>query len=338
VRKALQLGLGIAVSGLCLYVALRGTEWDKVARALEQARLEWVLASVAVTLVSFLVRTERWRILLRPIGAVPFMPALSATAIGFGATMILPFRLGEIIRPALLARRERLPLTPTISSIVLERMFDMLVVISCFLVALLIYPELPPEQRRLAYLAAPLAVAGFVLLIVVQRRRDLAERVLDAVLARLPERAAGMLRGIAAGLLDGLEGLGDPATVVRVIFMSVSLWAILSLQFACGLLALGIDVPLLAGGLLTMVAVAFSVFLPQAPGFVGTWQLGCEVALVGIFHADEDLVVAYSLLTWVVQMVTNIAFAAIFVARDGLSIGEVLATEQQAESALQQEG
>jgi len=334
----LRLGLGVAVSGICLYLALRGTDWARVGQAFEHARIEWVLASVLATLASFWVRTERWRVLLRPVGAIPFMPAFSATAIGFGASMVLPLRLGEIIRPTLLARRVRIGVSAAISSIVLERLFDMLLVITCFLVASLIYPEMDENLRRGAYLLAPVAGAAFVVLVLVQRRRALAERVLEAILARVPDRGAGALRGIAKGLLDGLQGLGDLATVVRVLAMSALLWAILTLPFTFALLALGIDIPLVSGGLVTMVIVAACVFLPQGPGFVGTWQYGCVLALERIFHVQSDLAVTFSLLTWLVTMVTNIGLAAVFVARQDLSVREMLETEEQTAAVVRQEG
>jgi uncharacterized protein (TIRG00374 family) len=326
----------LAVSAVCLYFALRGTDWGRVGQAFEHAHLHWVLASVLAALFSFLVRTERWRVLLRPVADVPFMPAFSATAIGFGASMVLPLRLGEIIRPTLLARRVRLGVSAAISSIVLERLFDMLLVISCFLLASLIY-QLPEDLRRGAIMLAVLAGGGFVFLVVVQRRRQTADRILERILARLPERPAGVVRGIVHGLLDGLSGLSDVATVVRVLVMSAALWGVICLTFVCGLLALDIDVPLISAGLVTMVIVAAFVFLPQAPGFVGTWQVGCVVALE-LFGVPKDLAVSYSLLTWLIQMLTNIGLAGIFVARQDLSVREMLETEERAPDAIRQEG
>ena len=81
-------------------------------------------ASSLVAGSSFWVRAQRWRVFLRPVGRIPFHPALSATCIGFGATMVLPLRLGEFIRPALLARRVGISVSAAFSSVVLERLFD----------------------------------------------------------------------------------------------------------------------------------------------------------------------------------------------------------------------
>ena len=98
-------------------------------QALLGARPLWVLAAAAVGMATMLVRTERWMQLLRPVGAVRFGAALSATAIGAAATAVVPLRLGELVRPALLARRCDLGLTPVLATVVLERLFDLLFVV-----------------------------------------------------------------------------------------------------------------------------------------------------------------------------------------------------------------
>ena len=89
-------------------------------------------------------RTLRWRMLLRPLGDVPVLSARwSATVIGFGAGAVLPFRLGELVRPALVARKTGMKMSAALSSVVLERLFDMLIVLLCFLVVSFTQP-VPP--------------------------------------------------------------------------------------------------------------------------------------------------------------------------------------------------
>ena len=122
----------MAVSLGCLYFATRGTDWGQVGTMLAHARLGWVAALLVASLATVYIRAQRWHVLLRPLGAVPFPSVLSATAIGFGASTVLPLRLGEIVRPALLARGARIGMSAALSSVVLERLFDMLLVIGCF--------------------------------------------------------------------------------------------------------------------------------------------------------------------------------------------------------------
>jgi len=108
-----------------------------------------------------------------------------------------------------------------------------------------------------------------------------------------------------------------------VLAYSAYLWGVIVLTYLFSFLALDMRVPLVAASLATVVVVAAMVFLPQAPGFVGTWQAGCVLAL-NWFHVGHDVAVGYSLLTWVIQMVVNIVTAGVFLAREDLPLGRLL--------------
>jgi glycosyltransferase 2 family protein len=322
-RNALRLLVGITVSGACLYFATRGTDWARVGEIVTGARPIWVLGIVVAGLLGVYVRAQRWRVLLRPLGDVPLYPALSATAIGFGASAVLPFRLGELVRPAILGRRIGCGMSAALSSVVLERLFDMLLVIGCFLAVTLLYPVIGDDMRRGALVLSALAVLGFVVLFLVQRNPAVAETLITRLLDRLPRRVGQGLLPVARSFLSGLGGLSDARTVLLVLWYSAYLWSVITASFAFGFLALGIQVPILAVSLTTVVVVAAFVFLPQAPGFVGTWQAGCVVAL-GLFGVPKDIAVGYSILTWIVSMATNVGAAGFFLAREDMSLGQLV--------------
>jgi uncharacterized protein (TIRG00374 family) len=286
------------------------------------ARPLWVLSGLCAGAASIAVRARRWVQLLRPVAGVAMGDALSSTAIGAGAAALLPLRLGEIVRPALLARRSSIRFSAALSSVVLERLFDMLFVVLCFLGLSLVYPL--PETARLAARGLGLGVAGvFVTLIAVQRRRETSDRWIRAILARLPASLAARLRPATGGLLDGVRGLGDPYTVVAVCGWSACLWAAIALVFLSSIVALDVTVPLGPATLASVVIVAAAVLLPQAPGSVGTWQAGCVIAL-GLFGVPSDLAVGYSLLTWILSMTVNIGAAGFFLVREGLSLRDLV--------------
>jgi uncharacterized protein (TIRG00374 family) len=298
---------------------------------LADARLPWVAAAVASGVLAILLRSQRWRVLLRPVAAVPLAASFSATAIGFAATAVLPLRLGEVIRPALLARRVGFGVTPALSSVVLERLFDMLFVILCFLVLSFIYP-LPADLRRAAFLLGVAAVVGFAVLLLAQRNRGRAERLLDAVLGRLPAALGRGVRPLASGFFDALGALESGRIVGTVIGYSALLWTANALPFLFTILALGISVPLVPAALASIVIVAAFVFMPQAPGFLGTWQAACVLAL-DLFGVPKDLAVGFSLLSWLVQMVVNVGLGGIFMAREDLSVRQLVHEAEPAPAA-----
>jgi uncharacterized protein (TIRG00374 family) len=330
VRKTIQLLVGVAVSAALLYFAFRGTDWDAVAAAIAGARPAWIVVVIAASVQSVFVRALRWRILLRPVGDAPVYPAFSATAIGFGASAVFPFRVGEIVRPVLLARSTRIPLTAALSSVLLERLLDILLILTCFLLLSTVYP-LPAEARQVARAAGAGFGIAFAMLIVISRQRARAEALLEWFLAWLRTRLAGALRPLSISFLDGLGALRDPGAVVWVLLYSVAIWGIITATFLFSFFALGVAIPYLPGALATVVLVAFTVAFPQLPGFVGGWQWGCSLALEGIFHVDHNVAVAYSLVTWIVQMAVNLGTAGFFLLRGNLSVGQMLRMAERAQ-------
>ena len=259
---------------------------------------------------------------------MPLGPAFSTTAIGFAATSVLPLRLGELIRPALLARRVGFGVSAALSSVVLERLFDMLFVILFFLVLSMVY-TLPPDLRRTAMLLGAGALVGFCVLLLVRLNRARAERVLDAVLGWGPAAVGRAIRPLAAGFFDALGALESPAIVARVVGYSALVWTANALPYLFALLALGIRVPLVPAALASVVIVAAFVFIPQGPGFVGTWQAGCVLAL-DLFGVPRDQAVGFSLLTWIIQMLFNVGLGGFFVAREDLSLRQLMRTSDTA--------
>jgi uncharacterized membrane protein YbhN (UPF0104 family) len=314
---------------VCLFFATRGTDWAAVGAVLRGASPGWSLGVILVSLGCHVLRAERWRVLLRRVGTVPRGPAIAATFIGFGANSVLPLRLGEIVRPVVLARRVGIPTAAAISSIVLERIFDVLLVICCFLVVGLVY-DVPAALRSGAVGLGSGAGVGFVVLVLMARHRATSDAVIRRGLAVLPARIRDGLWSIADNLLHGLGGLAESGTIVRVLAYSIVLWCFITVTYLLSFLALDIRVPLIVASLTSVVVVSAFVFLPQAPGFIGTWQLGCTVAL-GLFGVAKDVAIGYSLLTWVIQMIVNVGAAAVSLALQHVSVRQLAEEVEKAE-------
>lgn len=322
-RNAVRLTLGIAVSLACLYFATRGADWSQVGAALAGAHPGWVAAAMAGCATAIYIRAQRWRVMLEPVAPVDLYAAFSATAIGFGATAVLPLRIGEIVRPALLGRRVGIGLSPALSSVILERIFDLLCVISWFL----LLSRVTNLDPKLAGFAVVLAIGGagvFVTLLLVQRYRTTAEALADRLFALLPARVGTTARPIVHGILGGLGSLGSLTSVLRILVFSLALWTANSLPFMFAMQALGLDVPLFRAALAVVVTVAAAVFVPQGPGFVGTWQYGCVTALA-LFDVPQEQAISFSFLTWIVQMTVNVGLGAIFLSREDLSVRQLVA-------------
>src|SRR5215211_248129 len=115
-----------------LWFFLRNANMAQVWGEMRRARPALLLAAVGVTMVTYVLRAFRWQYLLAPLGHTHFATAFRTTVIGFAATFLLPARAGEVIRPFLLARKEGLPATSAFATIILERLLDLVTVLSLF--------------------------------------------------------------------------------------------------------------------------------------------------------------------------------------------------------------
>lgn len=292
-RRVARVVGSLVISALALWLVQR--QLDPVPEDLAVAP-HGVPLYLGTLLVYAFLRTSRWYFLVRPIGAVRLADVLLAGLAGTLWIVALPWRLGELVRPALLARRTGLPLPQLLGTVAVERVVDGLVVCGMFFLAAAQLPQAAAIAglRPAALLAAALFAAALALLLALARWPALPARLL----ARAPR-----LAGAARGLAEGLRALPSPAPLACFLLLTLAYWAVNA--FGMALLARACDVPL---GPLEVVAVLavlnLTLMVPGPPAHVGTFQLGVAAGL-GLF-LDPELVRArgssYTFLLYTCQL------------------------------------
>lgn len=319
--------LGVAISGIALYLAMPPRdEWGNVAEAFSRVQYGYLLPIAILSAYSIVVRCQRWQLLLRPVGDVPFLPLLSATAIGFLCNMVLPLRVGEVIRPVLLAKRTQIPVSSVFASVVLERLLDMLTILVLLGLVMCLVP-VSGAIRQSGILFLILAVIAVTLVIALQRQQPVALALVRRVLAVLPSAVRDRADGALHSFIGGLQGIGEGAVLFRILGYSLFVWTVIASTFGLGFLACNLDVPLVTGALALVTVVAGAVSAPSAPGFIGTFQAGCILAL-GLFGVSRADAIPYAFVVWGAQWLTQIVLGVVFLLRENISFGDVRAVEQ----------
>ena len=122
--KRWQFWLGIAISAVFLYLALRGLHLGEVWNSLKTARYLWLLPGMAVYFIGVWVRAWRWHYLLRPLKKIPTHTMFPIVTIGYMGNNIYPARAGEVLRAAILKHREGVPISASLATVIVERIFD----------------------------------------------------------------------------------------------------------------------------------------------------------------------------------------------------------------------
>jgi uncharacterized protein (TIRG00374 family) len=321
VKTGFRIAVALIVTAGCLYFALRGAEWEDIRAVLARTRYEWVAAMAVVSVLAVYIRALRWQVLLEPVGQVSVRPLFSATAVGFMANMLLPLRAGEVIRPVMVGRQTAVPTSAAFASVVLERLLDGLLLF-CLLIAISLAVPVPEGMRRAGYvLAAVIAVvvAGLVALL---RYRERAILRVRRSLDHLPRRLGPRIGDVLESFVAGLSGINDGRTVAVVFAYSLAVWLVIAATFGCALLALDVGAPLAAASVSLMIMVAAFVSLPQAPGYLGTWQAGCVAALT-FYGVSRSEAIGLSLVTHVTQVLVIVALGAACLAADNMGLREL---------------
>jgi uncharacterized protein (TIRG00374 family) len=319
--RTLRIALSVVVSAVFLGFAVRKVDWAEAGAALAAAQYLYVLPMLFVSIWSLYIRAQRWRVLLRPLGNPSMRTLVAATNIGFMANMVLPLRMGEVIRPVLLSRKEHEPLGGVLATIVLERIFDLFMILFLFGVSAATV-SVSDAVRQWGYRLFGVAITVGVGVVFVRWQEALALRLLSWALRLLPPRFAEPIEQFFRGFVRALEILDSPKTFLQVLGWSLYLWLVISSTYAFGVLAFGLNVPLAVGSVAIMAVIAIAVSAPSAPGFIGAFQLGCTLGLA-IFGVSQSQAIAYSIVLHLTQFVGTVAAGLYSLTREGMSLRQL---------------
>ena len=319
--RNLRIALSVVVSVVLLGLALMNVEWDRALAAIRGASYFYVLLMLPVTLWTLYIRAQRWRVFLGNVGVAPMSALVSATNIGFMANMILPLRVGEVVRPVLLSRKEEMPLSGVLGSCLLERIFDMFTILALLaLSAMLVDVSETVRQTGIAIFWGACSIAA--VLAILRFQEDLALRISRKICDLLPQKYGDMLHRFVEGFVEALSMLDSPSAFVRAFGWSFFLWAVIGSLYVLGFAAFHLSVPPLTGALVLTAIIAIAVSLPSAPGFIGSYQVGCVLAL-GMFGIDESAALAFSLVLHMTQFVSVIGAGLYSLWGEGMSLSDV---------------
>jgi len=297
--RPVQIGLSVLLAVLLLAIFLRGLRFGEITRQVSSASGAWLAASLSLAIATFVLRALRWTWLLRPVARVPFYPAFVATAFGFAANN-LPGKVGEILRPALLARSRKLPFSPLLASVLLERVFDGASVLFFFLLAA---SAGIPNSRGTGKLIIPAALLLVLVCAVLFSvfRREQTERLLEKLWRRLPEKFQPRARSFAETFVDGFASLRNPKLLLLVTAGSLAMWLVINVQIYAVLRAFHLELPFSASFVVTAAAVLGLMF--PTPGGLGSYHVAVQLALTDVYGVARDAASGVALLAHVISFV-----------------------------------
>ncbi len=358
-----NIGLGLLVSGVCLYFVVRGVEWGAVLGHLSEVSLPLFLLSMLLMLAAYFLMTWRWQHLLDPLDVpgpaggqsnevVPSSRGVREHATlfslygkmmtGYFFNAFFPARAGDLVRAYLLGKRTGLRKTTILATIVIEKAFDAMTLLIMLLVSLVLLPAATASMQvgfdpdLLAWIAGAGLVVAIVGLAIFYRYNNRIARLAERVLRRLP--IPDRLRSLPVRLIEtfanGMHVFKNPRPLVSAALISILVWAAVALMFLTALQSFATPFPPeMTGivGLLFMTAlVNLGLIIPALPGNVGTYE-ALVVAGMAFFRVEKELAVAFALIFHAGQLIVTLVVGVVSFWMQNLSLRDIGPVEEQAE-------
>lgn len=312
--------LGIIVSILAVVFIVTQIDRQLFIRALQTARYEYLVLGFLLLLAGLVTRALRWQTLLN--GDLPLIRAFSIMNVAYLVNGVLPLRIGEVARVYLAARVEKpVPMPRTASTIIVERLLDLLSVVVMLFLSLTVAPVIP-ELRAAGLSAAAMAIFGFVVLVIMSGRRSTVHRLTGAAISRVVFLERFPVEKWLDQFLDGLLPLTQPAALGRVMLWNCLSWGF---SIAAGYIMMFafFEDASLAATLLYIASASFAIALPAVPGNVGTYEASILLALTAMGYDQSSVSLAFAVMVHAVNMFVHIVTGGVGFIQEGISLGQL---------------
>jgi uncharacterized protein (TIRG00374 family) len=321
--KRWQFWLGVAISAVFLYFSLRGLHLQDLKVVLERANYWWLIPGVAVYFLAVWARAWRWHYLLRPVKSIPTRTMFPIVCIGYMGNNIYPARAGEVLRAVVLKQDEGVAISASLATVIVERVFDGVVMLSFIFVNLSELTRLTSHSglvgsiQAVALIGTLLFFSALVVFLMAAMFPERAMVVITAIVRRfLPVRFQDKVLDIANKFLSGLGALRSPRDALMVFLTSVVIWLLETLKYWFLMHAFPFHVSFFALMLMNGI-VNLATTIPSAPGYVGTFDAP-GIAVLAAYNVPLAIATAYTLVLHAALWLPITLLGAYYFFKEGL--------------------
>ncbi len=335
--------LVLVLLGYLQFRSFHGFQWSVLSGILGSILWSRIALSVALIFIAYATRAARWSILLRPTKPTSPVALIPSQFIGFTAVAILG-RLGEFVRPYLIARRVQVSFTSQVATLAVERVFDLLAAATIFAVTLPFSSSVNmlPHSQQFRH-AGYAAMLGSVLLGVL------------AVAARLAGNSVAAIFGRAFGLVSksfghhvqekilafshGLDTIRNPGDLALALFWSFVTWGLIALAYVEGVHAFQVPALAAIAPAQTILLMAGSLFgsLLQLPMVGGGSQLATIHIMISILGVGPEAATACGIVLYLATSMSVIPVGLILSRAEHVSRRKVARSSEVEEKILESE-
>lgn len=299
--------------------------FPRLQRSLIRANYWWILPALVATILALVIRAYRWKFFLQDYSKIKYQSLWRSVCVGYMANNLLPFRIGEIVRAWFLARKENRKTSEVFGTIVLERILDILSILILYVLFVIYFAtgksvNLPREMVYGAWIMAVIALGALAFLILLKSKTESVRRLLDRILVIFPEAISNKANQMLDAFIEGLWIINSWKSIIITFSLSMLIWLVLAFAYLYMFFAVGIPANLMLS-LFLIVALAFAVSIPSAPGFIGTFHWVGQQAL--LLMGLKGNVEAYVLMAHLLAYIPVVVLGLFYLSLENISFSEL---------------
>ncbi|MBC8393942.1 MAG: flippase-like domain-containing protein [Deltaproteobacteria bacterium] len=345
---AISLILGIALSAVTLYLAFRNVPFADLVHYLTSINYLWVIPSILLSIISFMLRALRWQIIMESVKKIGFWRLFHPMMIGFMVNCVLPGRVGEVARPAILKKNDNVPFTTGLATVVAERVFDVSLILGLF-AAVFATVSIDPSlnmtfadhhlnKETLETISNGMVkicvviIAGMFAVSIASTRK-----IINNVIMGIPslfffissharetlrERVFGHLVHAIENISTGFSLIRYPKKLTICFGLSFFIWVLQGFSYyvmSLGCPGIGLSFYELFA---VMIIICFFIALPSVPGFWGLWEAGGVFAL-SLFGVSTRDAAGFTLANHAIQVFPVIIIGIVSAVITGINIWQI---------------
>ena len=319
--KRLATASGVIISLAFLYLAFRDLKAEQFWDSLRAVNIPLLLLAVPTYFLALTVIALRWQYLLRAVRLIPLRSLAELVTICYMGNGVYPLRAGEALRIYLLRRNHDVPLASATATVMVERAFDGVVMLSFIMFSLLFIDIQSAEVAAIVSIATPLFVGAVTVFFLLAAKPALLRGLMGALSRILPDRLATLINHVGDDMTSGLAGLRTPALLMGAIISSYVTWTIEAAVYWIVMFAFGLDLSF-AVALLVIGAVNLAGVVSAAPGQVGVYEFVVSAILVAL-GASAAIAASYAVVVHLVIWGPTTLFGFLLLLRQGMGFADI---------------
>ncbi len=347
--KKKRFYIGLAVTLICLYFVFRGIDFNELLNILKKTNLLILGLTVVIYIFGYYIRAIRWHYILKHIKEFKALELFPYLVMGFMFNNILPARAGEFIRAYITGEKKRISKSSTFASIIIERVFDGLIMIFYFILGYLSFNivqhqvktpisfELFGKTMTIKEAVMVFAIAGslifigiFVVSLLLLFKKEPTVNFLHSIMKKIPGKLSEKFLKLIDTFIEGLGVLRNKKDLIIVFLYTFFAWTVEVFTYYLMAYAIKIEINFFVVCLIMAVS-NFAIMAPSTSGGVGPFEF-FGVGVMLIFAYTKEVAVSYIILIHSMILLPIIFLGIIFVFTEGLNFSKLIKTKKEEEN------